>query len=123
MPDYNSNQQLSDDFAKIDFIVSMQNIMRLIHDSAVSKGHWDSPVDITKSLCWIHSEVSEAFDAWQHGSKPSTKIPYSTLVEELADVFIVMADMCQANGFDLAKAIIDKIDFNKTREYRHGKVN
>ena len=131
MPDYDEvDDEVDDrlgldwsDIAERDFVNSVRYFMNKIHNIAMHNGHWDNQVDITKSLCWIHSEVSEAFDAWQHGSKPSTKIPYSTLVEELADVFIVMADMCQANGFDLAGAIIDKIDFNKTREYRHGKVN
>lgn len=131
MPDYDEvDDEVDDrlgldwsDIAERDFVNSVRYFMNRIHNIAMHNGHWDNPVDITKSLCWIHSEVSEVFDAWQHGSKPSTKIPYSTLVEELADVFIVMADMCQANGFDLAGAIIDKIDFNKTREYRHGKVN
>lgn len=109
--------------AQFDFVNSVRYFMNRIHNIAMHNGHWDSPVDITKSLCWIHSEVSEAFDAWQHGSKPSTRIPFSTLEEELADVFIIMADACQANGFDLARAIVAKIDYNRTREYRHGKVN
>lgn len=116
--------QGSPESEETEFINSVRFFMDKIHESAIKKGHWDDWVDITKSLCWIHSEVSEAFTAWQHGDKPSSKIPeFSTIEEELADVFIIMADACQANRFDLAGAIVAKVAYNTTREYKHGKVN
>ena len=39
---------------------------------------------------------------------------------ELADVVIRIMDMCEHYGIDLASAILEKHEFNKTRAYRHG---
>lgn len=39
---------------------------------------------------------------------------------ELADVVIRIADLCGLYGIDLEKALREKMDYNKTRPYRHG---
>ncbi|SRR5260221_11798842 len=39
---------------------------------------------------------------------------------ELADVVIRIADMCGLYGIDLEKAIVEKLNYNKSRSYRHG---
>lgn len=39
---------------------------------------------------------------------------------ELADVVIRLMDMCDHYGIDLAAAVVEKHEFNKSRPYRHG---
>lgn len=41
---------------------------------------------------------------------------------ELADVFIRLGDVCKEFQVPITHAIREKMEFNKTREFRHGKV-
>lgn len=41
---------------------------------------------------------------------------------ELADVFIRLGDVCKEFGVPIEEAIREKMAFNRTREFRHGKV-
>ena len=42
------------------------------------------------------------------------------IAAEFADVLIRIADTCGRYGIPLAKAVISKLAYNKTRPYRHG---
>jgi NTP pyrophosphatase (non-canonical NTP hydrolase) len=63
----------------------------------------------------MHSELSEALEAMRnhHGK--------DCIAEELADCCIRIFDYCGARKIDLAKSLLKKIAYNKTRPYRHGK--
>jgi NTP pyrophosphatase (non-canonical NTP hydrolase) len=39
---------------------------------------------------------------------------------ELADAVIRILDICGIYGIDLEKVLMEKMEFNKTRSYRHG---
>lgn len=43
------------------------------------------------------------------------------LAVELADAVIRIADVCGAYGIDLEAAIVEKMEYNKSRPYKHGK--
>ena len=63
----------------------------------------------------MHSELSEALEAMRnHGKKEE-------LAEELADCCIRIFDYCGARKIDLEKALLKKMEYNKSRPYRHGK--
>ena len=47
--------------------------------------------------------------------------PPEDIAEELADCCIRIFDYCGARNIDLEKTLLKKIDYNKTRPYRHGK--
>jgi NTP pyrophosphatase (non-canonical NTP hydrolase) len=64
-------------------------------------------------LALIHSEVSEALEADRKGN-------YENFVEELADVCIRVFDLCGAKDIDLETAISKKMQYNRTRSYKHG---
>lgn len=40
--------------------------------------------------------------------------------EEIADTFIRLFDLCGYLDIDISKAVADKVEYNKTRPYRHG---
>jgi NTP pyrophosphatase (non-canonical NTP hydrolase) len=80
---------------------------------AKSKGWHDEPRETGTILALIHSEVSEALEADRKGNKEN-------FAEELADVCIRVFDLCGSRGIDLEKAISEKIEYNKTRTYKHG---
>ncbi|MGE6756289.1 MazG nucleotide pyrophosphohydrolase domain-containing protein [Rossellomorea sp. NPDC071047] len=80
---------------------------------ATSKGWHDEPREMGTVLALIHSEVSEALEADRKGDEEN-------FVEELADVCIRVFDLCGSKGIDLEKAILEKMEKNKGRSYKHG---
>lgn len=92
--------------------------------------------DIPTLLCLIHSEVSEALEAWREtgdeGIADEMKrieirfkselynVKPEGVAAELADVVIRIGDLCGAYGIDLDAAVRAKMAFNKLRPHRHG---
>lgn len=88
-----------------------------IHKLAIEKGWYEKDRGIPEMLCLIHSEVSEALEAYRN-NVPNTH--RNCLEEELADVIIRVFDMTEGLGIDIIRAVNLKHEYNKTREYRHG---
>lgn len=85
------------------------------HELAVEKGWWSEPEDtVLTKLLLIHSEVSEAVEAYREGSETGFR-------EELADVAIRLFDLWGAGLEGSFEAVIQhKHEVNKDRLYRHG---
>lgn len=94
-----------------------------LHETAVDKGFWNSPVNdifIAKQCMMIVSEATEVMEAVRK-DKGSQEI-----VEELADILIRTLDLWRGmydNGYvehSLDDAMERKANYNKTRPERHG---
>ena len=104
--------------------ITIKKLINESHEIAKSKGWWEEERDIPHCLALIHSEVSEALEAYRkhglvswyegHGLKPEG------ISFELADTIIRICDLAGHLGIDLEKAIKEKITYNKGRSYRHG---
>ena len=78
--------------------------------------------NISELLMLIVTEIAEACEGLRHGNPASNHIPKFSLVEEeLADAIIRIADLSEAYGYRIEKAILAKLKFNKTRPIKHGK--
>jgi len=73
---------------------------------------WDPAKEVPTLLALIHSEVSEALEAYRDEK---------TLDEELADVIIRVLDLSDRMELDIDKAVREKIEKNKLRGFKHGR--
>lgn len=102
------------------------NIMGdIVTSIAETNGFWE-PIDDQlpnkgEKIALMHSELSECLEGIRK-NLPSDHLPGMSMeVEELADCVIRIMDYAQHYGLPLGQAITDKIKFNATREYKHGK--
>lgn len=93
--------------------MNINDYVKEAHETAISKGWYDVPVENGTKFALIHAEVSEALEADRKGDKEH-------VAEELADVVIRVFDYCGYSGIDLQAAIEKKMAYNKTRPHKHG---
>jgi len=112
--------------------MTIAELIKASHEMSASKGFWSgrwgSPPEarIPETLALIHSEISEALEAyrelrddWMYHVDENGKPEGFSI--ELADAVIRIADLCGALGIDLEKAIEEKQAYNATRPHKHGK--
>jgi len=131
----------------IDIYNSLHQYIDEAHGNARDHGFWDGQWDnkndcvlptavektIPEKLCLIHSEVSEALEAYREGPEGmrTSKIidgPKAGKIEgflsELADIVIRVFDLVGAIGKrdEFIEVLVAKMKHNRSRSYKHGKV-
>jgi hypothetical protein len=70
----------------------------------------------------MHSELSEALEAYRTGNPPDDKLPqFDSATVEFADVIIRILDFAGRKNMPLMAAILAKMEYNASRPYKHGK--
>lgn len=112
------------------------------HVNADRHGWWEEERNFGEMLALMHSELSEALEAWRDGDDPTTisyEWPLNSAGEsaefdpefggtpkaigvasEFADVIIRILDTCYKLNIPVAQALIEKHAYNFERPYRHG---
>lgn len=91
----------------------------------LANGWYDSERTFGDDIALLHSEVSEAFEAYRIDGNvamnSATGLYNKDAVgAELADVLIRLLDTCHRYGVDLGLEFGRKLDYNRERPYRHG---
>lgn len=73
-------------------------------------------LSIGDALSLVHSEISEALEAYRDNNKKKCAL-------ELADVIIRVAHFAGDTNIDLVEAVQKKLEINRKRPIRHGRKN
>lgn len=95
-------------------------LQQAVHINAVEHGFWEKDRNEGECIALMHSELSEALEAIRK-TQDHCVIESGNVAEELADCVIRIMDYCESKGINLGKAIVEKHEYNRTREYKHGK--
>lgn len=93
-------------------------------------------------IALIHSEASEALEAYRDGMPINRNkyecpkcglnesgVPHTMVLKpvgvpsEMADIIIRVLDACAAYGIDIDQAVREKMTYNKTRPFKHGRAH
>jgi NTP pyrophosphatase (non-canonical NTP hydrolase) len=105
-------------------VKSLNELAHEIYLTSVEHGFWEEGDNRNRGemIALMHSELSEALEAVRHGNPTDQHCPqFSSLQIELADCIIRILDLAYAESFDMDEAIRAKMDYNKTRPYKHAK--
>lgn len=82
--------------------------------NVTAEGDWeDKDYKVPAVIALIHSEASEALEAFRHDDRDN-------FIEEMADIVIRVLDCVGAFTDDFDGAVLEKMENNKQRGYRHG---
>ena len=123
--------------------LSLTELSTIVYNDNLKRGFDARKLDFGKILALIHSEVSEALEADRKSRRADRfrvslltkemrvdlisfrdkfKIEVKDTVEdELADAVIRIMDYCGAMKIDLSAHIEMKLEYNRSREFKHGK--
>lgn len=101
--------------------ITLKQLSALILKQAKEKGFGTTPeeINVAEKIALIHSEVSEAFEAYRHKNMNGK----DGFTEEMGDVVQRVLHLCAALDIDIEESILEKLDYNKGREWNWDKMN
>ena len=130
--------------------MEIKELVQKAHEHALEKGFYDGKFNFAEKLMLVVSELGELLEAhrtekrfvrdFYEPSEPSddliakleTMDVYAIerfeemykdqLEDEFADILIRLTDLCGYFNINIEKHLKAKIAYNKSREYKHGKM-
>ena len=101
--------------------ITLKQLTCLILDQAKNKGFGTKPeeINVAEKIALIHSEISEAFEAYRHKNIDGK----DGFKEELGDAIQRILHLCGVLDIDVEKAILKKLESNKSRCWDWDKMN
>lgn len=102
---------------------TLKNIQQKCYDNAKKLGWTEKFIPVPEMIALIHSEVSEALEAYRKDEKISWTDEHGKpqgIASEFADIIIRVGHYAQLLSIDLQKEVLRKLEYNLTRPYRHG---
>lgn len=92
---------------------------------SVTRRHQDFPQVMETTILESDSpevlyKTREAYNFVNTGKFPDRPAKPEGVPSELADIIIWIMDACELMDVDLEEAIIQKLNYNRSRDYRHG---
>lgn len=116
--------------------MSLNELAKEAHQIAVEHGWWDPEPTFGELVALMHSDLSEALEEYRAGRPMVYFMDVNGFVVsdmserrgeklegiavEMADCIIRILDWAGKEGLDMDAIIREKMDYNKTRQYRHG---
>lgn len=101
--------------------LTIEQINQLIMEQAKKKKFGTKPeeINVGEKIALIHSEVSEAYEAYRHKNIDGK----DGFKEELGDAVQRILHLCGVFDIDIQEAILKKLDYNKDRKWGWGNMN
>ncbi len=107
--------------------MNINDYVQSSYQNAKDHGWHDANRTVGDLICLMHSELSEALEEHRNGHAPA-EVYFNEnkpnkpegIPVELADCIIRIFDFCGLHEIDLESILKQKMEYNKTRPYRHG---
>lgn len=101
--------------------LTLQQLQILIMEQAEAKGFGTKleEINVAEKIAYIHSEISEALDAYRHKNISAD----AGFEEEMGDAIQRILHLCGILKVDVEGAILEKLEYNKERKWDWDKMN
>ena len=111
----------------MDFTTLQQTAGRIAREHGFHDVNEQEPSTVDRKLMLIVGEIAEAQEDWRvHGAEPYTETRKEGVKPcgfgvELADAVIRIMDLCEQMNIPLERLLVEKMAYNETRPFKHGK--
>ena len=100
---------------------TLEQLTTLVMEQAKAKGFGTTPeeINVAEKIALIQTEISEAFEAYRHKNMNGK----DGFAEEMGDAIQRILHLCGVLKVDVGEAILEKLEYNKGREWNWKKMN